>query len=73
MRGRGHLWPQVWMGLQHFLSRDERLGRWWLLLEPVQKQLVMPTRHGLPLQRVQRHEARRGVQDLQARWDSMQI
>ena len=42
------------MGLQHFLSRDERLGRWWLLLEPVQKQLVMPTRHGLPLQRVQR-------------------
>ena len=42
------------MGLQHFLSRDERLGRRWLLLEPVQKQLVMPTRHILPLQRLQR-------------------
>ena len=42
------------MRLQHFLSRDERLGRRWLLLEPVQKQLVMPTRHILPLQRLQR-------------------
>ena len=42
------------MRLQHFLSRDGRLGRWWLRLAPVQQQLVVPARHGLPLQRLQR-------------------
>ena len=42
------------MRLQHFLSRDGRLGRSWLRLAPVQQQVVVPARHGLPLQRLQR-------------------
>ena len=42
------------MRLQHFLSRDGRLGRWWLRLAPIHEQLVVPARHGLPLQRLQR-------------------
>lgn len=42
------------MRLQHFLSRDGWLGRWWLRLAPVQEQLVVPARHGLPLQCLQR-------------------
>ena len=40
--------------MQHFLSRDGRLGRWRLRLAPVQQQLVVPARHGLPLQCLQR-------------------
>ena len=42
------------MRLQHFLSRDGWLGRWWLRFAPVQEQLVVPARHGLPLQCLQR-------------------
>ena len=41
------------MRLQHFLSRDVRLGGEWLRLAPVQEQLVVPARHGLPLQCLQ--------------------
>jgi len=40
--------------LQHFVPRDVRLGRWWLRRAPVQEQLVVPARHGLPLQFLQR-------------------
>ena len=42
------------MRLQHFFPRDVRLGRWWLRFTPVQEQLVVPARHGLPLQFLQR-------------------
>ena len=42
------------MSLQDFLSRDVRLWWWWLRLAPFQEQLVVPARHGLSLQRLQR-------------------